>query len=191
MDTGGLKCQPSALGLKQTCLLSKPQSKWTWMVSVEPISHTSKGGVVIHEPLYYSQFSTRKVSMTFASIRASPHFASLPFNGSLYGLSSQRAVFHFAQFHQAQEGNKGIYLIVFRRVKAGGTFLLFLKSGTRKRTQGWGHLVYFCFRHKVSYLYTYWINFLTSPKTCKDDNDASSQLLSAHRVPVLSALINM
>lgn len=148
-------------------------------MSVESISPMSKGGVLIQEPLYYSQFSARKVSMTFASIRASPHCASLSFNGTLYGLSSQWAVFHFAQFHGAQEGNKGIYLIVFCRVKAGGTFLLFLKSGTGKRTQGWGHLVYFCFRHKVSYLYTYCINLLTGPKTCKYDNDASSQLLSA------------
>lgn len=78
--------------------------------------------------------------------------------------------------------------MVFCRIKAGSTFLMFLKSGTRKGPKDGG--VYFCIRHRVSYLYVYCINFFTSPKACKYGTDDSSQLLSAHRVPVLSALIN-
>lgn len=48
-------------------------------------------------PVLFSIFNQESI-MTFASIKASPHFASLSFNGSLYGLSSHWAVFHFAQF---------------------------------------------------------------------------------------------
>lgn len=136
-------------------------------------SHVKGWSADPRTPVLFSIFNQESI-MTFASIKASPHFASLSFNGSLYGLSSHWAVFHFAQFHWAQEDNKRIYSIVFYRVKAGGPFLLFLKSGTRKRSWGWGYLVCFCFRHKVSYLYMYCINFLTSSKTCKYDNDASS-----------------
>ena len=135
------------------------------MKPVESPGFTTRVEVLIQKTPHCSQFSTRKVQMTFVGFRASPHFFLCHILEACIDSGSQWAMFQFPLFHSPQESNKGIYSgMVFSKIKLGSIFTMFLKGGPRK-----GHGI----THRVSYLYIHCINFFKSPQVLKCDNGHS------------------
>lgn len=146
---------------------------------------TAKGGALIQELPYCSQFATGEHKGTLQASRL-PHILLLCH--FMDACADSGSILHNYTHHRKVIKGQ-IYLMVFCRITAGSTFSTFSKSGTRK-----GHMhgdVYFHIRHRVSYLYIYCTMVFKCPKAHKHNNDDRSHLVSAQRVLVLRALFSI
>lgn len=102
--------------------------------------------------------------MAFAGFGAFPQLLLWHLLEACIDSGSQRAMFHFPQFHSPQESNKRIYSgMVFSRIQPGSSSSMFLKSGTRKGHKG--RDADFGIMHRVGYLYIHYQLLLKSEST--------------------------